>query len=417
MFETVGKTKIRTATLWLLLALLLSACQPVMPIPPQPPAGLRPDAPTYAVHGPFAVGARDFVIGEGADAIQMTVWYPALNPKNAKEKIIYHLSEKVTSVPPLPATERISFGMALQDATPDLAQAPYPLVVFSVGLAGFRQQNSYLPEHLASYGIVVVSGDPRGETLFGEFWAGAATRQIDPQRMIAYADELTAPGSEWAGLIDTEHIATAGHSSGGWAALAGGGAQIDFSWCAANPDLVNEGTNCTQFPAHQDEIAAMLGLASTPETLWPATHDPRVDAVIALAPDGDIWGADFEGVAVMKVPTMVMGGSGDTVLIPELTSYPIYEHLGSSNKSFVVLENADHWIFTQPRQAIPWMGNDIPYFVHTDPVWDMNRAHDLINHFATAFLLDTLKGDEAAHAALLPDAVNFPGIEYATTMK
>ncbi len=129
------------------------------------------------------------------------------------------------------------------------------------------------------------------DTLFGEFWAGAATRQIDAKRMIAYADELTAPDGEWAGLIDTEHIATAGHSSGGWAALAGGGAQLDFGWCAANPDLVNEGTDCTQFPAHQDEIAALLGLQSTPETLWPPTNDPRVDAVIALAPDGDIWGA------------------------------------------------------------------------------------------------------------------------------
>lgn len=88
---------------------------------------------------------------------------------------------------------------------------------------------------------------------------------------------------------------------------------MDFSWCAANPDLINEMTDCTQFPAHQDEIAAMLGLASTPETLWPATNDQRVDAVLALAPDGDIWGADYEGVTVMKVPTMVMDGSG----IPE----------------------------------------------------------------------------------------------------
>jgi hypothetical protein len=63
------------------------------------------------------------------------------------------------------------------------------------------------------------------------------------------------------------------------------------------------------------------------------------------------------------------------------------------------------------------MGNDIPYFVSTDPVWDMDRAHDLINYYATAFLLDTLKGDQEAHTALLPDAVNFPGIEYITTMK
>ena len=192
---------------------------------------------------------------------------------------------------------------------------------------------------------------------------------------------------------------------------------MDFSWCTANPDLINEGTDCTQFPAHQDEIAAMLGLESTPDTLWPSTNDPRVDAVIGLAPDGDLWGADYEGVAVMKVPTMIMGGSGDSANVPEITSYPIYEHLGSANKSLVALENADHWIFMQPRQDTPWMGNDIPYFVGSDPVWDMDRAHDLINHFATAFLLDTLKGDKEAHAALLPDAVNFPGIEYTTTLQ
>ncbi len=432
MFKPVGKTRVRTVGLWLLLALLLSACQPIMPVPIQPPAGLRPDAPPYAVHGPFAVGARDFVIGEGDDAIQMTVWYPALNPTHTKEKITYQLNEKVDSVPALPSSTLVEagiipllpsstlvlLGQAIQNASPDVANGPYPLVVFSVGLAGFRQQNGYLPEHLASYGMVVLSGDPRGETLFEEFWVGAATRQIDAKRMIAYADELTASGGEWAGLIDTEHIATVGHSSGGWAALAGGGAQMDFSWCTANPDLItNEMTNCTQFPAHQDEIAAMLGLESTPETLWPATNDARVDAVIALAPDGDIWGAEYEGVAVMKVPTMVMGGSGDSANIPEITSYPIYEHLGSANKSLVVLENADHWIFTQPRQDTPWVGNYIPYFVSTDPVWDMDRAHDLINHFATAFLLDTLKGDKEAHAALLPEAVNFPGVEYATTMK
>lgn len=51
------------------------------------------------------------------------------------------------------------------------------------------------------------------------------------------------------------------------------------------------------------------------------------------------------------------------------------------------------------------------------PVWDKARVLDLIDHFSTAFLLDTLKGDKAAHAVLLPDAATFPGIEYMTTMK
>jgi hypothetical protein len=52
-----------------------------------------------------------------------------------------------------------------------------------------------------------------------------------------------------------------------------------------------------------------------------------------------------------------------------------------------------------------------------DPVWDRERSLDLIHYFSTAFLLDMLKGDKVAHEALLPDAVNFPGIEYTTTLK
>ena len=51
----------------------------------------------------------------------------------------------------------------------------------------------------------------------------------------------------------------------------------------------------------------------------------------------------------------------------------------------------------------------------TVAVWDMNHTLDLINHFTTAFLLATLKGDTGAAAALAPDAVSFPGIQYEAT--
>ena len=37
------------------------------------------------------------------------------------------------------------------------------------------------------------------------------------------------------------------------------------------------------------------------------------------------------------------------------------------------------------------------------PVWDMARAHDLINHFATAFFLAELKDNVAASNALAPN--------------
>ena len=57
------------------------------------------------------------------------------------------------------------------------------------------------------------------------------------------------------------------------------------------------------------------------------------------------------------------------------------------------------------------------YWVCSDAVWDMDRAHDLINHFTTAFLLDVMKNDPEAHKALLPEAVTFEEVQYTTTFK
>jgi hypothetical protein len=53
----------------------------------------------------------------------------------------------------------------------------------------------------------------------------------------------------------------------------------------------------------------------------------------------------------------------------------------------------------------------------SDEVWDMDRAHDLTNHFVTAFLLAQLYEDADAAAALAPDAVTFPGVRYETTVQ
>ena len=277
-----------------------------LPAEPLPPQGLRPDAPPYAIHGPFAVGVRDYVVEKDGYTLLLTAWYPALNPENAREEISYQLTEGISSVPPVPPAQRIIKGHALRDAAPDAAQGPYPLVVHAPGLGGVRQQNPYLVEHLASHGLIVISWEPRGEILFGDFWQGAATRPIDIQSTINYAEQLTATDGDLAGMINMEHIAVSGFSSGGWTALVGGGAQIDYGMCFANPELAAESelSDCAQFVPHQEEIATMLGLAEVPTGMWPAQNDPRVDAVLALTVDGDIWGADFEGIANIDVPAM-----------------------------------------------------------------------------------------------------------------
>jgi hypothetical protein len=62
---------------------------------PKPEAvGLRPDAPSYAVNGPYWVGIQDFPITfEYQDGTtresRVTIWYPALNPDGKLEPFSY----------------------------------------------------------------------------------------------------------------------------------------------------------------------------------------------------------------------------------------------------------------------------------------------------------------------------------------
>jgi predicted dienelactone hydrolase len=328
-------------------------------------AGLTATAvamPRYAVKGPYPVGWGDMAIQDGQDTIKITMWYPALDQ-----------------------------GV---DETPDAAHGPYPLVVFSPGMG--ENGGAYYPllRPMTSYGFVVISWDRSKETS-ANVWRGAAERPLDILRIIHYADQATAPGGQFADLIDTEHIAVGGGSYGGWAALIGGGAQMDLGWCATHADLVvqNEGWSCNTFVPHQQEIAAMLNLKEAPMGMWPQTYDPRVDAVIALSPDGDTFGADYGGVAMVQVPTLIMAGTADNLNPPEYCAYPIYEHLGSPRKTLIVFEN--EW--------------------HDLGAWSKQSNLDLVNHFMNAFLLAELKGDAAAARALAPANVAFPNIKIQTT--
>ena len=341
---------------------------------------------------------------------QVVIWYPALNPTGETDDIVYDWYG-------LPLA-----GHAIQDAAPDVQEAPYPLVIFAHGLASSRLATPYLSEQLASRGFIVMSidfADNQGTVDPIALYSLLFTRPQDISWEIDQAVSLTATGGKLEGVIDTERIAVVGHSLGGYTALAAGGAQIDLTWaqrhineprvCIKPPEL--GGINaCADTLDHQQALADLAGLDAVPDKLWPSWGDTRVDAIVGLAPAGELFGPD--GVVGVTVPTMLMVGSMDRQVSPELSVDTAYEHLGSTDKALITFENADHMIYFWKCSDGPWAVDFGAHWACSDPVWDMDRAHDLINHFTTAFLLDTLKGNNAAHAALAPDAVSFPGITY-----
>ncbi|GAB4416523.1 MAG: hypothetical protein Kow00106_12180 [Anaerolineae bacterium] len=406
-----------------------------------------PDIPIFAARGPYPVGVREFVIEDAERPLALTVWYPALNLTGAPEETVY-----------LPDLFPIA-GQAIANAPPDAAAGPYPLVIFSHGFGGFRYQSTYLTEHLASYGFVVMSADHPGSSildLLGEdvsldelrqiltdsdsegqllerlterghtdrglelMSVSLALRPLDVLREIAFAEALTAPDGALAGTIDVQRIAVSGHSFGGYTAVAAGGAQLDIRgltrWCADPQGLSPTSDRPLVFqpeplPPNQAltvclarltarQVARLRGLRIPPLGLWPPTTDKRIRAVLALAP----WNAPIfgeEGLAALDMPLMVQVGSADSVTPPERDAYPIYNEASSANKALVVLQGAGHLVFANQGLGV------------SDRAWDMDEAHALINHFAAAFLRAVLYEDEPAQAALLPAvAGRFEGVLY-----
>lgn len=383
----------------------------------------RPDAPRYAQRGPYAVGTQEITVPQAGRELQATVWYPALNAGGQDQTTTYHYGVLALD------------GGALRDAAPDAAHGPYPLVVFSHGSGGFRLQSLYLTEHLASYGFVVIAAEHPGNTLADALQGrdevtgivdNFATRPLD---VLAEIDFMAGDGSPLAGVVDADHVAVMGHSFGGNTALAAAGAQMDFSalrsWCAdptyteiapssPEPDdlTIRQRVSVREivcFLQNRDaEIAGLRGLDTPPDGLWPPTTDPRIQAVVALAPwNAPIFGA--EGLANITIPAMIMVGSADRTTYPPRDAYAVYAGLSSADKRLVVFENADHLLFANACNSLM---ERAAFDSCSDPVWDMDRAHDLINHMATAFLLATFYGDADAAAALQPDAVDFTEVVY-----
>ena len=404
----------RSFTFVLLLIVCLLCIGPLaaQDAPTPEPVGLRPDAPQYALHGPYWVGTQH--LNWLNSPVGVDIWYPAVKPDGQAAITEYEV------VPDYPSTPTVQ-GHALDGGEPNLEHGPYPLIVLAHGLGDYRICCTYLAEHLASEGFVVMATD-YPDWIFSDDSKAAApagyfVRPATTSALIDYAQDLTDEGGKLQGVIDPQMVAVIGYSLGGATALSMAGGQLDFSWLTRvadeTPDSCTDdqwGDFCGFLIEHQDELAAAAGLDNPPNGLWPAWSDARLDALIGFGPAGNIFSA--EGLQGISAPSMLLIGTADEYVDPDVDVLRVYDELPSDMKSLIMLDGAAHHVYRDDCEATPWLAEADAFWACSDPVWDMDRAHDLINHFTTAFLLSTLKGDADATAALSPDAVTFPGVEY-----
>jgi len=255
------------AALFAVLGLLLASCGTSSPATSGPgPAHVT--ITSFARPGPYAAGTVRVTMGDGDPA---QVWYPVEKAAVRRmPKYTYTLKSWVpasiadnpllASLPDaVPTSSYLDAPIAHGTAAAGDPTGRYPVVLFAHGYGSYPQQSSFLTDHLATWGFVVVaplevandlatvlSGTPPPGAITAEEALGAALRFVRSQNL--------SPSSRFHGLLDLSRIGVVGHSLGGGAAITLAGNRAIRTYAAlapapgtppstAKPGLVMYGTN------------------------------------------------------------------------------------------------------------------------------------------------------------------------------
>ena len=185
---------------------------------------------------------------------------------------------------------------------PENAPSNHPLVVYSHGFLSSRRGGTFLAEHLASHGYVVVAADHPLTT-------PAAPGAPDPRDVVNQPEDvsflidrvlgLTDSEKPFEGAIDRQRIGVFGLSLG--------------------------------------------GLTSTLVAFHPEMRDPRVAAAISIAGPTDVFGPRFYERAA--VPFLMIGGTADRII--DYTNNALVVPERAPTGALLTLEGGTHIGFDQ----------------------------------------------------------------------
>lgn len=244
-----------------------------------------------------------------------------------------------------------------------------PVILFSHGLGGSRENNPYLGEHWGARGYVVVFLQHAGSD--DAVWKGAPPAQalaalerqaslrnflLRVQDVSAVLDQLEkwsrASGHPLAGRLDLAHVGMSGHSFGAVTTQAVGGESYPLT-----------GTRFT---------------------------DARIRAALLMSPSSPRQGDPVAAFAKVKIPWMLMTGTKDVAPIGNAdveSRLRVFPSLPPGDKYELVLADAEHSAFGDR----PLQGDRQP----RNP-----NHHRAILALSTAFWDAYLRGDPAARTWL-----------------
>lgn len=326
--------------------------------------------------GPFPVGVTTTVFVDKTRTDSFTkqprtlvteIWYPASDdarrmPKNKYSDFIPggvtpEIDALIKKTYKMSAAEidKIYWNEAHRDAP--VRKGRFPLVIFSHGNGGSRNQNTFWCDYLASHGYVIVSADHTGNASLtiidgkpiamqgSERANSAKDRPIDVSFLLDQMIRLDKGADKrFAGRIDTSHAAITGMSFG-------------------------------SYTAH-----------------WASDQDPRFKAVIAMS------GAPASHTN-LAVPSLRMLGTEDRTIGVAGNKAIRDNHAIHTGPSYLLeLKNGGHYSFTDMFKINKSFGDGVgtgKRRATNEPFefTSMETTYKVVNYYSVAFLGYYLKGE------------------------
>jgi predicted dienelactone hydrolase len=217
---------------------------------------------------------------------------------------------------------------------PSLREGPFPVVIFSHGLGGDRNGYSYLGQYWARYGYISVHVQHPGSD--SAIWQNsgnliemalaakkavtdlknAINRPLDVSFAIDRLLELNGkPQALLRGKIDTNRIAVAGHSFGGFTSMAVAGEVF-------------------MLPGGKEAVF----------------RDPRVKAVIEMSAPKSFNSNQLDRVyGQITIPTFHMTGTEDDSPVGETMASErrlSFDHMTRAEEYLLIFQGGDHMVFS-----------------------------------------------------------------------
>jgi predicted dienelactone hydrolase len=378
-------------------------------------AGTPGEAPELGRPGPYRLGttvmpmaltgreeitAMSTVTGHtypGPRTVSIRYWYPAeASAKGAPVRYDHDMPS-----PGRPPFHVNSQGVAIADARP-LGGKKFPLVVMSHGYGGWNTQFSNLAEHIASHGYVVASIEHADMPVDGvssfllSFGNVLAGRTLDQRQVLAQiAGDTNAHMAPFLEQVDLSAIALIGYSMGSYGAINTAGAAYDFveGPLAKLPSAAKD--HLKQAEAQPVSIKSLIVFSP-----WGGQPDSRAWTGAALG--------------AIKVPVLMVAGDQDDVVNYKDGVRWLFDRMTGAERYLLVYREARHNIVGNEfelRATDPFVAAEFL----KEPVWRSDRLNAINQHFVTAFLDLTLKGETAKRVYLDVPTVVSDGGEWPTS--